>query len=71
MKSYSIKEKFMIYIVFVYELVGCSMQTTIVLHVGTTNKTNSDFALELSDYKKFLENDFGYAYRCTDNYYII
>ncbi len=54
-------------VLFLFACIICSAQTTSVWNIGVKNNSTSDLSLGPSDYKKFLEKDFGYE----DRYYLI
>ena len=70
MKTYQSRKKFIataICIVFVLACVSCNTPSKTVWNIGTKDNATSDLALGPSDYKRFLEKDFGYE----DRYYLI
>jgi hypothetical protein len=59
--------RLLICIVFVFFCVICNAQEVFVWKIGTKDNSSADLALGPSDYKKFLENDFGFE----DRYFLI
>ncbi len=59
--------RFLTCVVFIFACVICNAQKVSVWNIGIKNNSTSDLSLGPSDYKKFLEKDFGYE----DRYYLI